>query len=296
MRIEDWSAISSGEQQESLTAFLKQDRERGFSLDAPPLLRLAMFRIADDVWKLVVTYHHLVFDGWSLAQILGEAMSFYRGDSNLPAVRSYRDYISWLRRQSLGKAERWWRRELKGFTRHTRLVPTTGQVTIAHHRIEREIPGQLTKRIEEMARNCGVTLNTIVQATWAILLSWWSGERDVLFGQTVSGRPSEIDGVDTIVGMFVNTVPIRCRIGDTSSLSEFLQQIQMTMVEVDAVSFCSTAQIHQWSELPASSPLYQSILVFENYPVSRAGTESSLGFDVLEAQATGAQTNYPLTL
>jgi amino acid adenylation domain-containing protein/non-ribosomal peptide synthase protein (TIGR01720 family) len=291
--VENWQ----GRDANDLAAFRKQDRERGFSLEQAPLFRLSLLQTAADEWHLVATYHHLILDGWSLPLVLGDIMSAYRSDSPAPAPQAeYRDYIAWLRRQDLQTAAAFWRQVLAGFPEPTPLAVNEAGSTDAPAESGFSLDAPTTARLESRARAAGVTLNTLLQGAWALALSWWSGRGDVLFGQTVSGRPAALAGVDSMAGMFVNTVPVRCQVSLDQPLTAWLQSVQAAQSEAERFTWCSAAQIHGSSELSPAMPLYDSILVVENYPVDRVSATTAEGFEVLEAQAAGAHTAAALTL
>ncbi len=164
--------------------------------------------------------------------------------------------------------------------------------------VEASLPAPDVRRLKASAREHRITLNTLVQGTWGMLLSRYSGESDVVFGATVSGRPPELAGVESMVGLFINTLPVRLRLNGDEPLWPWLADIQSRQMEQRAFEYCSAGQAHGWSDVPASLPLYESILVFENYPVDDvvAKPRQGLGIDIGDARFVGAQTSYALTL
>jgi amino acid adenylation domain-containing protein len=302
---EDWRELSHEEHDKKLDLFLHQDRQRGFDLSNPPLMRLAVLQTADDSFQIVWTYHHLLLDGWSVPIVLNEVLAAYeslRGGGRTQSIpaRPYRDFIAWHRRQDLGDASQFWRRTLKGFEAPTpltvdspRAVPV-GEVS-PHDEQGIALSKAATSALRSFARKHQLTLNTLAQAAWGLVLSRYSGRDDVLFGATVSGRPASLPGVETMVGLFINTVPVRVQVSRTESLVKWLQSIQGEQLEAREYEYCALSKVQGWSELPAGTPLFESLLVFENYPVDETllKTQQELRVD---RSRTIEQTNYPLTL
>jgi alpha-ketoglutarate-dependent taurine dioxygenase len=300
---EDWRRLSPEEQQAQSSAFLQMDRTQGMELSKAPLMRLALFRLADDAYHFTWTHHHILLDGWSLPILFKEVFAFYeafrRGaDPRLEKGRPYRDYIAWLQRQDLSQAETFWRNELKGFT-----TPTPLWVSRNTSSGPKEIYGeqhlalseQETAALQSLAQRHQLTMNTLVQGVWGLLLSYYSGEKDVVFGATVSGRPADLAGVETIFGIFINTLPVRVRITPQVPLPSWLKELQAKQVEMRQYEYSPLAQIQGWSETPRGRPLFESILVYENYPVNITSEERSASIEIrnFHAQERG---NYPLIL
>ncbi|MDQ3834853.1 MAG: condensation domain-containing protein, partial [Actinomycetota bacterium] len=302
---EDWRGLSSGEQQGRLQAFLQADRAQGFELDQAPLMRCALLRVGEAQYYFVLSFHHLLLDGWSLPQVLKEVMDFYAAycggrELHLTSPRPYRDYIAWLQRQDLSRAEAYWREALRGITAPTPLPigrnvgARVGQVLhYAEH--EWRVSAAVTERLQGLARAQRLTLNTLVQGTWALLLSRYSGEDDVLFGATVSGRPAELGGVEAMVGLFINTLAVRVKLPAGAGLLGWLEQLQAEQVEREQYAYSPLVEVQGWSEVPRGVPLFESLVVFENYPVDEALAEQRNGVEFREVQAV-ERTNYPLTV
>jgi Non-ribosomal peptide synthetase modules and related proteins len=260
----DWRDLSPSEQQVRLEAFLQADRERGFELGQAPLMRCALMRVAEDTYQFVWSFHHLLLDGWSLPLVLKEVLGCYeaycRGrELRLESPRPYRDYIAWLQRQDLSQAEGFWRKALQGMTAPTPL-PIGRSAGV---RLEREpryeeqglrFSAALTGQLQALARGQRLTLNTLVQGAWALLLSRYSGEEDVLFGVTVSGRPAGLVGVEAMVGLFINTLPVRVQLPPQASLLPWLEQLQGQQVEREQYAYSPLAEIQGWSEVPRGVP------------------------------------------
>ena len=224
--IQDWRDLSPGVQEEQLESYLKLDRERGFDLSKAPLIRVAILERTDAI-EFVLTFHHILLDGWSGALITNEVWEYYEAysegkDLQLPLPRPYSDFIEWLQRQDINRAEVFWRRTLKGFSlptrievSKTRLLDNTtleSQGTVVEGAQSVRLSKQLTAVLQRIARENALTLNTIIDGAWAILLSRYSNDYDVVFGTVVSGRPAALPGVESMVGLFINTLPLRTQV------------------------------------------------------------------------------------
>jgi Condensation domain len=260
-----------------------------------PLVRLASGR-----HLLVLTNHHILLEGWSMPVFFDELVALYGngGDTDaLPSVRPYADYLVWLAAQNHDAALGTWREYLVGLDGPTRLAPTRAQdgSPAIPQRWEADLPTELTARLQALARQRGLTLNTVVQGLWAVLLGRLTGRDDVVFGVTVAGRPAELAGVERMVGLFINTLPARILVNDDRPLADWLREIQAKQAEADQFAFSSLADVQCWSEVPGGTPLFDSILVFENYPVDRSLDGQPGGLKVSDGRAF-EQTNYPLSL
>src|SRR5215216_1016254 len=219
---QDWRLAGASEQAEYIDAYLTADRKRGFKLSEPPLMRFALIKLADDLHQFIWSKHHLLMDGWSIAKIIEEALTFYEalcGDRQ-PALgrpRPYKDYIAWLQKQDMSAAESFWRRTLKGFSSALPLpmevsINSSSPGEVSDHEQCIRLSADSTAALQSFAREQGLSLNTLALGAWALLLSRYSGKRDVVFGSTVSGRPAELAGVETMVGLFINTLPLRVEV------------------------------------------------------------------------------------
>ncbi len=314
---EDWSEFAAGEREARLAAFLADDRQRGFEPARAPLMRLALLRFAADEHRLVWTFHHLLLDGWSLSLVLSEVLRYYAAfaagrDLALPAPRPYRDYIDWVERQDLTAAEAYFRRELAGFTEPTEVgVPRPGPSaedageaggTAAARRRRDPEDCKLTlgcerhARLEELARRHRLTLNTLLQGAWAALLGRYAGERrsadDVVFGTTVSGRGIPLAGIESMVGLFINTLPVRVRLDPGAEVGAWLAELQEHHLARQVFETTPLPQIQGWSEVPPGTPLAASLFVFENYPQPALPKDGSLALGEVSFRE---RTSFPLT-
>ncbi|MET1071653.1 MAG: condensation domain-containing protein, partial [Umezawaea sp.] len=287
----DWTALSEQERQDELDRLLAEDRRAGFDLAAAPLLRLAFARLPGDEVLMIWTFHHVVLDGWSAARVFGDVCEHYANGAD-PAYRPpFREYLRWLSRQDLGEAELFWREALAGIDAPTPL-PFDRQPVDAHQArsgaaVHVDLPVEALRRT---AQRNGLTVNTVVQGAWALLLSRHSGERDVVFGTTVSGRPSDLPGVESMVGLFINTVPSRVRVDGGQTTSAWLRELQLAQARSRRFDFVSLAQVQNWT----GTSLFDSILVFENYPFD---SDAIAGHGIGMHESADVQpTNYPLSV
>ncbi|MFF4341214.1 amino acid adenylation domain-containing protein [Kitasatospora sp. NPDC001540] len=292
-----------GDPGERLRAFLAEDRVRRFDLDQPPLMRFALLRTGEDRHHLVITSHHLLLDGWSVPLLLRELFELYarRGDaSGLPRVAPYRNYLAWLAGQDRDGALAAWRSALAGVEGPTLLA---GRTTAAAHAGELpgavvlELDGTLADGLRAAARAHRLTLNTLVQGAWGLLLSRLTGRTDVLFGTTVSGRPPELPGVESMIGLFINTVPVRLVVRPGESLAALLTRLQDEQAALLGSQHVGLGEVRALTGL---DELFDTLAVFENYPLDREGLRAA-GRDLPGGLAvtgmTGADAaHYPLTL
>ncbi|WP_289355734.1 non-ribosomal peptide synthetase [Paenibacillus sp. S-12] len=296
----DWSGYGAEEQSALVAEFLREDRVKGFVLDNAPLMRMAMIRLSDDCCQFIWTFHHLLLDGWSTPIILGELATIYHAlcskqPLELIAGRPYRDYIAWLYKQDEHEAEQFWTDKLRGFTAPIRLPVERSQTAEAagNKDVEHLLSKEVTQRLQQLARQHNVTLNTVVQGAWAILLYRYTGETDVVFGSTVAGRPADLQGSEQMVGLFINTLPVRVQVNPDEAAQNWLRRLQDQLVEQREYEFCPLVKIQSWSEVPRGISLFDSIVVFENYPIGPPAEQAGEGV-VITSSETIDQTNYPL--
>ena len=302
----NWRNYSTTAQQQELATLLQKERQQGFSLSLAPLMHITLIQLAPTVYQFVWSYHHLLLDGWSMPILLQEFLMIYGAYSQgqtprLPNPRPYRDYIAWLQQQDVSQAETFWKQHLQGFTTPTRLgIGQPGDArpnNLSTHYTEQSIhlTREQTQQLYNFAKQQQITLNTLVQAAFALLLSRYSGEKDVLFGTVCSGRPGTLTGVESMVGLFVNTLPLRVSVSPQQKLYSWLQNIQLQQVEIRQYEYSNLTDIQRCSEVPRSLPLFETLVVFENYPVEPALKQSLETVQIRNIHAT-EQTNYPLTL
>ncbi|MFF9352749.1 amino acid adenylation domain-containing protein, partial [Streptomyces sp. NPDC014734] len=272
------------------------DRAERFDLARPPLLRMTLARLGEERYCLVLTCHHVLVDGWSTPLLLDELFTLYgRGGSpaGLPPVTPYRDYLAWLSRQDVAAAEREWRKALDGVGEPTRVSGRTDPVPALPRRVLRELPEGLTAELTAVARARRLTMSTLVQGAWAAVLSHLTGRDDVVFGTTVSTRPADLPGSDAMIGLFINTVPVRARLDPARSLLDNLARFQEEQSELFPHQFLGLSRIQQ---LAGTNDLFDTTMVFENFPVGEDEGDSPVaGLRLTEVEGRDA-THYALNL
>jgi amino acid adenylation domain-containing protein len=306
---QDWQRLSETEQRIRLGTFVETDRQRGFNLRHPPLFRLALLRMSGTVHYLVWSHHHLLLDGWSSSLLLAEVLACYRAFSQglepeLPAIRPYRDYIGWLQRQDRSRAESYWRQTLEGFQTPTpvRIGRAPGGMRDPESDYADEefyLSQEATHHLQTFAQQHRLTLHTLTQGAWSVLLSRYSGEADVVFGTTVSGRSPEIPGVESMIGLFINTLPTRVRVPAGETVVPWLRRLQDQQAEVRQYDYTPLTDIQAWSDLPAGMPLFETLFVFENQALDRALDQQRTrrperGLEIFDFRSF-ERTNYPIT-
>lgn len=297
-----WRGVS---QQECLKNFLEADRQRDFDLDKPPLMRLALIQLSEENYQFVWSKHHLILDGWSTVLVFKEVFDAYealhQGD-NLPVIhsRAYGDYIAWLRQQDLSAAEAFWRNTLKGFTAPTPLIVnrdfgSTSSGNEDHDEQQIQLSEATTTALHFLAQQHQLTLNTLLQGAFALLLSRYSGEEDIVFGTTSSGRPPTLAGVESMVGVFINTLPARVHVESGEFLLPWLKKLQAQQAQARQYEYSPLVEVQAWSDVPRGMPLFESILVFENYPVNSSLPKQSENLGIREVRFVES-INYPLTV
>lgn len=300
----DWRGINPEEQQEKFQAFLLSDRQQGFNLSDESLLRLTLIRLGERHYHFVWSSHHIILDGWSGALVFKDFVLLYkafcRGEEiPLQSGDRFADYIAWLQQQDLSQAEAFWRHTLQGVTAPTPL--TNLEVHSLSPQPEKYVEQSLklspatTTTLKSWAKQHQLTLNTIVQGAWALLLSRYSGEDEVVYGVTVSGRPVDLAAAESMVGIFINTLPLRVKLDAEMLLLLWLEQLQRQLLEIRQYEYTPLVKIQGWSEIPRGLPLFESILVFENYPVDRALSDWQKNLEI-ETLCAVDHTNYPLTI
>jgi phthiocerol/phenolphthiocerol synthesis type-I polyketide synthase E len=305
--LEDWRGRSEAEQGQAFAALRIADRERGFDVTTAPLLRVTLCRVTDDSWRLLSTHHHLLLDGWSSVRVVTEVLTTFNllisgGDpqGQMEKPRPFREYVAWLAAQNSGAAEAFWRNALAGFARPTaigadRPAPATPPAPGDHDRRDVALPADFSALLTDLARRNQITLNNLAQAAWALLLSRVSEENDVVFGVSISSRPAVIPGIDTMVGLFLNALPLRVRLDAERPLSAWLKDLQDRQRELLEHAHTPLAEVQRWNDLPRDRPLFESFLEFWNFPLPTESTTERRQFSMSDFHYDVA-TNYPLSL
>ena len=256
-----------------------------------PAFRAVLIRTAEDQHRFVLTNHHIVLDGWSLPILLGEIFASYCGQ-RLPAAAPYRRFVTWLAGRDLDAARAAWREVLAGFDTPT-LVGPPGRLGLGRRGVASfRVPEHTTRALSELARSRHTTVSTVLQAAWAQLLMWLTGQHDVAFGTTVSGRPAEVPGADSMVGLFINTVPVRASITAATTTTDLLDQLQSGYNHTLEHQHLALSEIHR---VTGQDHLFDTFFVYENYPLDTAALSGTDGLAVTDF--THREYNhYPLAI
>ncbi|MFA0813947.1 non-ribosomal peptide synthetase, partial [Microbulbifer epialgicus] len=302
----DWSNLSSDEQNTSLLNYHQEDLKRGFNLTKAPLMRLSLIKLSEYSYHFIWTHHHLLTDGWCLPILFKEIAHFYQAFDKkdkelLPPPIPYEQYIAWLYKQDKLKARNYWSENLNDVQAPTPLIvdklPNNNRQGCDIVRLE--LPEIVSTRLGGLAKSQNITINVVVQAAWSYLLKCYSGENDVIFGATVSGRPAEVEGIEKMVGLFIASLPVRVSFKENMTLGELLFQLQVENVQREEYSYLGLPEIQALTQIPQGMPLFESLLVFENYPIkdvidSLNGNEE-LPFSIGELKDR-ERGNFPITI
>ena len=293
----DLAGLPAKERRRALSDLLAAEQDVRFTLSAPPLLRFTVVRGAPGKWLLLFAAHHILLDGWSVPLLFGELFALYRsgGDaSGLPPVTPFREFLGWLKRQDRDTGLAAWREALAGVEGPTRLAPVpAGPADALPVAIDEALDEQLTAALGALARSCGCTLNTVVQAAWAVLLTGLTGRSDVVFGTTVSGRPAELPGVESMIGLFINTQPVRVAVRPAETVRDLLARVAAEQVRLLPYQHLGLADIQRAAD---QTDLFDSLVVFENYPLQADGIADALPGVTITDVAGADATHYPVTL
>jgi amino acid adenylation domain-containing protein/non-ribosomal peptide synthase protein (TIGR01720 family) len=290
--VKDWKGL---QKENKLEDFIQEDRKRKFDLEQAPLFRLTLIQWSETKYTLVWSQHHTLLDGWSIPIILGDVIKTYealqRGKGvNLPARRPYLDYIAWLQKQENGEAEKFWKENLKDLEGPTTLSfkqliePKQGYETCSFGWSVEE-----TRRIQQFAKEHGLTVNTLLQGAVGIALKTYTQKQEVVLGVTVSGRGIALSGVEEMTGLFINTLPLKMEVKGNGI--SFLKALQEQSRKIEEYAYPSLAQIQSWAGMPEG--LFNVSYVFENYPLDPEIIQTSLGSAIKSSQEIG-KVEYPL--
>ncbi len=278
-----------------LDALADAERSRGFELNAAPLFRLMLVRSTGSAWHFIFTSHHILMDGWSNAQLLGEVLAHYAGQAVPAPLGQFRDYLGWLQQQSSG--EGYWKNALVPLQAPTLLAQAlrapVGGVGMADHQVL--LDNDFTQALGEFARQQKVTLNTVLQGAWSLLLQRYSGQACVVFGATVAGRSAPLPGIEQQLGLFINTLPLISAASPAQSAGAWLSELQALNLSLRDHEHVPLYDIQAWAGQQGAA-LFDTLLVFENFPVAEAlkqGAPAGLTFGRMHNHE---RTNYPLTL
>ena len=300
LQLEDITNLSEAEQKRFLEEFKIQDRKRGFDLTTDLPLRLAVIKLKGDQYGMVWSFHHIIMDGWCLGIIFKDFFEIYGALKNgrlpnLEVTYPYSSYIQWLEKQNSKEAAEYWNDYLKDYEEQA-ILPRFR--TLSENLVYKPaddsftIEGLIKERLEDIAKKNNTTLSTVFQAIWGILLQRYNNTEDVVFGAVISGRPSEVKGIEKMVGLFINAVPVRVKSGPDKLFSELLEELTQSAVGAEKYGYYPLAEIQSRTSLKQG--LIDNILVFENYPVTE-GLNSGKGqqneFQIVQIESF-EQTNY----
>lgn len=279
-----------------------EERNRRFDLGRGPLIRFLLIELPGQRWRLSVVAHHIVIDGWSLPLFVSELLTLYRaaGDPAAlpPAPRPYRDYIGWLAARDQSASRALWAEHLDGMDGPTLLSPALTAAPPGAgipRRTTLDLDTGATAALAEAARDRGVTLNTLAQMAWALTLSALTGRDDVTFGVTVSGRPGELSGVETMVGLFINTVPLRVRLDPRHPVGSQCLALQRESATLRDHSYLGHAELRS---IAGVGELFDTLLVYENFPPGEVvgATELAANGAIFRPMALDSVSHFPVTI
>ncbi|MBF0120231.1 MAG: amino acid adenylation domain-containing protein [Desulfobacterales bacterium] len=286
-------------EENKLNEFLRKDMELGLNLAEAPLMRCSILPISKECHRFILSHHHMLLDGWCLPIIFNELTEIYDklSKGQIPILNSpppFKEYIVWQQKQDKEKALIYWKDKLKGFETQTP-IPIAKQTKAApvYESYYFDISKETTDKLKTFSREYRITLNTITQGAWGVLLSKYSGEKDIVFGVTVSGRNVPISGIEQMIGLFINTLPLRIDLESKKKLINLFLEIQNEMQESNQYAYCPLTEIQSQSDIPKQTALFDSILVFENYPIGDNISKNM--FSVGDIHGIES-TNYPITL
>ncbi|WAC93281.1 amino acid adenylation domain-containing protein [Mycobacterium sp. Aquia_213] len=291
---------------EDVQALEVGERRRPFDLERGPAIRFMLIELPGPQWRLVITAHHIVIDGWSLPVFVNELMILYGAGGDpaaLPiAPRPYRDYIGWLASRDPEASQQIWRRHLAGLPGPTLLAAVLGSAEAAEGQptglartTELRLPAEVAARLVDGTRSRGITVNTLMQMAWALVLSRLTDTHDVVFGVTISGRPPELEGVETMIGLFINTVPMRVRLDPAAGVGEQCRVVQRDAALLREHGYLGHAQLRA---LGGVGEMFDTLLVYENFPMDGlvAGGELTAGSARFRPSALESLSHFPIAI
>ncbi|MEO3766081.1 condensation domain-containing protein, partial [Streptomyces sp. B8F3] len=293
----DLSALPQADALAETRALADAERGRRIDLAAAPLLRLLLVRLGEERHRLVVTTHHILIDGWSMPILLRELAAVYEAGGDLSMLKpapSYGQYLAWLRRQDKDRALAAWRTELAGADEPTLVVPPDAlDGPVVPGRVRFTLGAKLSADVAELSRAHGLTVNTVVQGAWALVLARLTGREDVVFGATAAGRPPELPGVEAMVGLFINTLPVRVRLDPARPAVDLLADLQRRQVDLMAHQHVGLQEVQK---LAGPGATFDTLVVYENYPLTSAESDDPEALSLRFAGEPQDAGHYPLTL
>ncbi|WP_233203455.1 condensation domain-containing protein, partial [Mycetohabitans endofungorum] len=292
----DLSGLSDAAQEAECARFLQEDGSRRFELRQSPSLRFSLIRLTACRHRLVLTCHHILMDGWSGLLFVQEMFELYANSGSgrtLPRVAPYRDYLIWLKGRDYAAAKHAWQSALAGLDEATRLAPAQLKSLVRQQTLNWDLPESLTYALTQQARQHRLTLNTLIQGAWGLLLSHLTARDDVVFGVTVSGRPPELPGVEHMIGLLINTLPLRLQASPKQPIADLLTAIQDQQTQLVEYQYLALSDIQRLTGL---GELFDTLIVFENYPVNWQALQTTTGGLQLTKLSGSDTTHYSLSL
>ncbi len=296
----DWTEIAPAIRADRLEALLRQDRALGFSLDLAPLARMSLIRTGVETWRFLWTFHHILADGWSAVTLLEQVFREYAGAPVAPTTPPpFSSFVRWLGARDMEVSRAFWERRLAGIDQPTRLSTTDdGRLSTAGgapDRREVQLASAETAAVQEYARAHSLTLNTVAHGAWALTLSAYAGDTEVIYTTAVAGRPASLPGVESMIGLFINSVPVRVRVSPEPELSPWLQSLQRDLFEMGPHEHTSLASIAGWTGVGASHSPFESVLVFESSPLGDRSPAEGTGLELSDVRYLD-QSDYAFAL
>ncbi|HGX93416.1 MAG TPA: amino acid adenylation domain-containing protein, partial [Candidatus Tenderia sp.] len=309
----DWQGFDAAQQSGRLEKQLAAERQLvRMLLEARrgPLMRLLLIEESPDQQRVVWTHHHALLDGWSVQLVFEELSRVYTAitgqaltseeavtgsalekSSGLASVAPYRDYVHWLAKQDRTVIEAYWRDYLADCEAATLPLPTRqSNAASGNAELSFQLSSPLSQQLEKLAKNAHITLNTIIQGAWGLLLSRYGNSDETIFGVTRSGRPAELVGSERMVGLFINTQPLRVKIPtDSTTVKAWLQDLHQTQLQQEPYSYASLGDIQHWSGYGTAQPLFDTLVIYESYPASAQASTWPL-----RAIKSQEENHYPL--
>ncbi len=297
----DWADVSAQEIEDRFERFLEEDRASGFALDLAPLTRWTLIRTGPSTWRFLWSFHHILADGWSAVTLLQQAFhEAAGGGSPAASPRPFRDFVEWLGAQDASPARAYWSARLDGADGPTRIAeydatdleraPASGS-----RRRRVRLDEDETAVLREFARGRQLTLSTLLHGAWSLVLGRYSGETDVLFSTAVSGRPTRLSGVESMIGLFINSVPVRVELSDDAELIPWLRALQIELFEMRPCEHASLAEIADWTGVGAGHTSFESVVVFQSSPLGQRSPAEGTGLELSDIRYLD-QSNVPLAL
>ncbi|WP_143328984.1 amino acid adenylation domain-containing protein, partial [Clostridium puniceum] len=300
---EDITTLEDSKQEEYIENFKRQDRDKGFDLNNDCLIRISVIKTKDNRYKLIYSFHHIIMDGWCIGIIMNDIVNMYKAlceekEITIGRTESYSNYLEWLDKQDKVETLEYWKNYLEGYEQEA-VIPKMNKKSQNFNPEEEEIilDDALTGKLKSMAEKNSITMNAVIQTAWGILLQKYNNTDDVVFGSVISGRPSEITDIENMVGLFINTVPIRVTNREDIQFRELAQKLNKDFIEANMYGYCSLAEVQALTDM--KNKLINHVTVYENYPIneemmnSHKNKKSELSIIGVESFE---QTNYDLEL